>query len=206
VDIAQFRKETEMAAHPTKIMIIRHAEKPSKSPEDGFQDVRVNGESGGGKSLIVPGWQRAGALNAFFAPYKSRPANAEIAAPDYIYAANPVGGSARPWETVTPLAAWLGYKQGAVEFNTDFSIGGGEAHMVASLLSLDGVVLICWEHKNIMPNIMRGIDKVVPISNYDSIPAAWPDVFYLVWVLDLSGKSYKWTSVNQNLMAGDVSA
>jgi hypothetical protein len=25
-----------------------------------------------------------------------------------------------------------------------------------------------------------------------------------VWVLDLAGKSYVWTSVKQNLMAGDV--
>ena len=65
------------AAPPTKIMIIRHAEKP---PKKGLPlDVQENGEPGNGKSLIVPGWQRAGALNAFFAPYKTTPANPHIA-------------------------------------------------------------------------------------------------------------------------------
>jgi hypothetical protein len=53
---------------------------------------------------------------------------------------------------------------------------------------------------------MQAINSAVPISNCGSIPPAWPNVFYLVWVLnlDLNGNSYVWTSVNQNLMAGDV--
>jgi hypothetical protein len=194
-----------MVAPPTKIMIIRHAEKPPKPPnKTGPWDVLVNGQSGAGESLIVPGWQRAGALNAFFAPYQASPTNAKIATPDYIYAANPQGETIRPWETVTPLAAWLNYQQGTPQFNVSFSIGGGEPQLVQSVLSFSGVVLICWEHDNIMPNIMQAIDSAVPITNYGSIPAAWPNVFYLVWVLDLRGDSYTWTSVNQNLMAGDV--
>jgi hypothetical protein len=194
-----------MAAPPTKIMIIRHAEKPPKPPnETGPWDVLVNGQSGAGESLIVPGWQRAGALNAFFAPYKASPANAEIATPNYVYAADPQGETARPRETVTPLAAWLNYQEGTSQFNVNFSVGGGEPQLVQSVLGLEGVALICWEHHNIMPNIMQAINSVVPITNYGSIPAAWPNVFYLVWVLDRNGDSYTWTSVNQNLMAGDV--
>lgn len=196
-----------MAAPPTKIMIIRHAEKPPKPPkETGPWDVLVNGQSGAGESLIVPGWQRAGALNAFFAPYNASPTNAEIATPNYIYAADPQGETARPWETVTPLAAWLNYQQGTPRFNVSFSVGGGEPQLVQSVLNLQGVVLICWEHHNIMPNIMQAINSAVPITNYDSIPPVWPNVFYLVWVLDRNGDSYTWTSVNQNLMAGDVAA
>jgi hypothetical protein len=105
---------------PTKIMIIRHAEKPPKHPDgDGPWDVLANGQSGNGASLIVPGWQRAGALNAFFAPYQSAPSNSKIATPDYIYAANPNGETQRPCETVTPLAAWLNYDQ---ERNSMFPI------------------------------------------------------------------------------------
>jgi hypothetical protein len=51
-------------------MIIRHGEKPPKSPgKKGPCDVLMDGQPGNGKSLTVPGWQRAGALNAFFAPY-----------------------------------------------------------------------------------------------------------------------------------------
>jgi hypothetical protein len=192
-----------MPAPPTKIMIIRHAEKPPKHGGEPL-DVQANGEPGNGQSLIVPGWQRAGALNAFFAPYQSRPSNPEIATPNYIYAASPTNESQRPWETVTPLAAWLNYVQGTPQFNASFTIGGGEPDMVASVLALAGVVLVCWEHDNIMPNIMSAINSQIPIANYSSIPNPFPDVFYLVWVLDLKGASYTWTSVNQNLMASDV--
>jgi hypothetical protein len=186
-------------------MIIRHAEKPPKSPvKTGPWDVLASGQSGGGKSLIVPGWQRAGALNAFFAPYQSTPSNPRIATPDYIYAANPGGESQRPCETVTPLAAWLNFTQGEAHFNVSYSIGGGEPDLVASVLALSGVVLICWEHDNIMPNLMGAINSKVPIANYSSIPNPFPNVFCLVWVLDLKGGSYTWTSVNQRLMVGDV--
>jgi hypothetical protein len=190
---------------PSKIMIIRHGEKPPKhSGKAGPWDVQEDGSPGGGNSLIVPGWQRAGALNAFFAPYNSTPANPLIAKPDYIYAASPNNESQRPCETVTPLAAWLGYAQGSPQFNVHYTIGGQEAEMVASVLSLTGVVLICWEHDNIMPNIMKAIDAQVAITNYSQITNPFPNVFYLVWILDLNGGKYTWTSTNQNLMAGDA--
>jgi len=188
-------------------MIIRHAEKPPNPPNtSGPWDVQLNGQPGNGKSLIVPGWQRAGALNAFFAPYKSQPANSSIATPNCIYAASPINETQRPCETVTPLAAWLGYKQGTPQFNVSYSVGGGEQDLVTSVLAQSGVVLICWEHDNIMPNIMKPIDDQVKISNYSSIPTPFPNVFYLVWILDLNSKGthYTWSSVNQNLMTGDV--
>jgi hypothetical protein len=196
-----------MSAPPTKIMIIRHGEKPAKSPGPNDPvDVLESGQPGNGKSLIVIGWQRAGALNAFFAPYQSKPANPAIATPDFIYAPAPHAESNRPCETVTPLAAWLNYAQGSSQFNVTYTIGGGEQAMAASVLTQTGTGLICWEHDNIMPNIMQAIHGSVPISNYASIPNPFPDVFYLVWILDLAsdGKSYTWSSVNQNLMAGDI--
>ena len=90
------------------------------------------------------------------------------------------------------------------QFNTAFKVGGDEKEMVASVLSLSGVVLICWEHKNIMPNIMSAINSSVRISNYSKIPPSWPNVFYLVWVLDLAQGTYTWSSTNQNLISGDV--
>lgn len=189
---------------PTKIMIIRHAEKPPNPPnKTGPWDVLVDGQSGGGESLIVPGWQRAGALNAFFAPHKSKPSNPEIATPDYIYAANPSGETQRPWETVTPLAAWLNYSQGSPQFNVSYSVGGGEPDLVKSVLALSGVVLICWEHDNIMPNIMSAIDSTFKITHFSHIPNPFPNVFDLVWVLDLNKNTYEWSSVKQHLMAGD---
>jgi hypothetical protein len=188
-------------------MIIRHAEKPPDPPNTkGPWDVQADGQPGGGKSLIVPGWQRAGALNAFFAPYKSKPAKRHIATPDFIYAADPKGETQRPCETVTPLAVWLGYKQGGKRFNVSYDVSGGEKDLAKSVLKQSGVVLICWEHDNIMPHIMCAISAKVPISNYESILDPFPDVFYLVWILDLKKKGYEWRSVNQNLMAGDLSS
>jgi hypothetical protein len=188
-----------VAGPPKKIMIIRHAEKP----KSGFQGVQENGTSDS-KSLIVPGWQRAGALNAFFAPAKGSPPKKDIAKPDYIYAANPSGESERPCETVTPLAAWLEYQQNSKEFNVSYDIGGGESDMVDSAIALDGTVLICWEHDNIYPNIVNAIKSHVPITNYSAMKA-WPNVFDLVWVFDLdsSGKNYTWNQVHQELMYGD---
>ena len=190
---------------PSKIMILRHAEKPPNPPnKTGPWDVQEDGQSGGGKSLIVPGWQRAGALNAFFAPYKTTPANPEIETPHHIYAANPKGETQRPWETVTPLAAWLKYKEGSSQFNVSYDVGGGEKDMVKSVLEHSSPVLICWEHDHIMPDIMGHINKGVPITNYTHITNPFPNVFYLVWVLDLKDGKYTWSYVNQNLMAGDV--
>ena len=51
----------------TKIMIIRHAEKPTTTPP--VSGVDINGQQNE-DSLIVRGWQRAGALVALFAPTK----------------------------------------------------------------------------------------------------------------------------------------
>jgi hypothetical protein len=190
---------------PSKIMIIRHAEKPPNSPnKTGPWDVQLDGESGDGKSLIVQGWQRAGALSNFFAPYKSKPVNPEIVTPHHIYAAHPKDETQRPWETVTPLAAWLKYKEGSSQFNVEYSVGD-EKHLVKSVLEHSSPVLICWEHLHIMPDMIGDINSAHAIANYKEIPKQFPDVFYLVWVLDLNGSEYTWCSVNQNLIAGDVS-
>jgi len=67
------------------------------------------------------------------------------------------------------LAAWLNYAQGSEQFNVTFSIGGGEKDLVASVLARRSG-LICWEHDNIMPNIVGAIHSRVPISNYAAIP------------------------------------
>jgi hypothetical protein len=188
-------------------MIIRHAEKPPNPPNTtGPWDVQANGQSGNGKSLIVPGWQRAGALNAYFASFNASLPSASITKPDYIYAANPTGETQRPWETVVPLAAWLNYQQNTPQFNTSFSINGGEGPLVQQVLGLGGVVLICWEHDNIMPNMISAINALIPITNFAKIPAKWPNVFYKVWVLDFDGGEYVWNEVNQNLIAGDVTS
>jgi hypothetical protein len=190
---------------PSKIMIIRHAEKPPDPPnKNGPWDVQLDGQPGKGKSLIVQGWQRAGALAHFFAPYKAKPATPGIETPSHVYAASPAGTETqRPWETVTPLAAWLGYKEGSGKFDTSYKIGD-EKGLVKSVLGHSSPVLICWEHDHIMPDMIGDINKTYPINNYKDIPNPFPNVFYLVWILDLNGGKYTWSHVNQNLIAGDV--
>jgi hypothetical protein len=195
-----------MPAPPSNITIIRHAEKPPNPPNTtGPYDVQEDGTSGKGKSLIVQGWQRAGALVTFFAPHGRPTVHPSIVKPDYIFAANPEGETQRPYETVAPLAAWLNYRPKTPQFNIDYSVGKGEKDMVATVLGLGGNVLICWEHDNIMPNIIDAINTSVPIDNYKDIPSKWPGVFYLIWILQLDGKKYKWSSHKQNLIAGDRS-
>ena len=82
----------------TKIMLIRHAEKPDD--KDGGVDQKGNADK---HDLIVRGWQRAGALVQFFA--NPRDPNGPIKRPATIFATEPTTGSEskRPLHTVTPL-------------------------------------------------------------------------------------------------------
>ena len=87
----------------TKIMVIRHAEKPDD--KDGGVDPKGNPDK---HDLIVRGWERAGALVQFFA--NPRDPNGPIKQPATIFATEPSTGSdsKRPLHTVTPLAKFLG--------------------------------------------------------------------------------------------------
>ena len=153
------------APPPTKIMLIRHAEKPPDPPnKSGAWDVKEDGTSGKGHSLIVAGWERAGALIGFFAPYKTIPAKSKIATPDYIYASNPKGETERPCETVTPLARWLKYTPDSPRFNLAYDIDKDEKKLADDVLKQSGSVLICWEHNRII-NIVENINEKHTISN-----------------------------------------
>src|SRR5262245_2037097 len=101
---------------PTQIMLIRHAEKPYGTHYGVTEHGNRNAES-----LIVRGWQRAGALVALFDPAVGSLQNPYLVVPTAIYASNPVtvasstkkgkkigSKSQRPLQTITPLAARLG--------------------------------------------------------------------------------------------------
>jgi len=174
-------------------MVIRHAEKPADTGApfgvnaDGNQDP---------ESLIVQGWQRAGAVASLFAPSRGPLQSPDLSTPQFLYASGTAkhSSSERPQETITPLASKL-----SLSLNTNF-LKGDEANMVKDAISQNGVVLICWEHQAI-PDIANNI-----LGNTTTVPQKWPgDRFDLVWVFDLDASTggYNFTQVPQLLLAGD---
>ncbi|MFN8474012.1 MAG: hypothetical protein U0822_17605 [Anaerolineae bacterium] len=184
----------DAASPPTKIMIIRHAEKPPDSGKphgvlfDGDMDV---------ESLTVRGWQRAGALVQLFAPANGVFADTQLAMPSYLYAAPSAkhGHSRRPEQTISALSEELG-----TTIDLRFE-KGQEQDLAADVMGRPGIVLICWEHEHI-PDIVRSI-----LPDASAAPDQWPDDRYdLVWVLDLDNATgqYTFAETQQQLLAGDL--
>jgi hypothetical protein len=177
----------------TKIMVIRHAEKPSNSPPP--YGVTAEGEREK-ESLTVRGWQRAGALVSFFAPANGSFKDPLLAEPQFLYASKPTkrNGSRRPIETIMPLAEKL-----AIRINSHFSKDEPE-EMLEEAFLCSGVVLICWQHEFI-PEIANHI-----LGNKTTAPQDWPeDRFDMVWVFtrDSASGHYSFKQVPQNLLMGD---
>ncbi|MEO8766957.1 MAG: hypothetical protein ABI363_01200 [Nitrosospira sp.] len=180
----------------TKIMIIRHAEKPSDDgsiagvSQTGFQDP---------EELIVRGWQRSGALIGLLVPPKKGSfASSFLATPDVIFASGAAkhSKSLRPQHTVLALADFLGQK-------LDLSHTKGEENLlVADVLSKNGNILIAWEHEAI-PEIANRIT-----GDKKTCPQKWPEErFDLAWIFDWSPAANRWVfeQVPQMLLRGDSS-
>jgi hypothetical protein len=172
----------------SKIMLIRHAEKPDD--KDGGVDQKGNPDK---HDLIVRGWQRAGALTQFFA--NPRDLNGSIKQPANIFATEPSSQTAskRPLHTVTPLAKFL-------NLNVDSTIAeGSEDALVKAAVAANGVVLIAWHHEAI-PAIANLI-----LQNH-SAPQKWPgDRFDVVWIFTRDAPTAPWqfAQAPQLLLAGD---
>ncbi len=175
----------------TKIMLIRHAEKPD-GPDDG---VDLKGKKDD-HDLAVRGWQRAGALVPLFAGAKTNDAGSSIEKPVAIFATDPVKGSAskRPLHTVTPLAQRLGF-----DIDKDFAEGAEDA-LVKKAVAADGAVLICWHHEAI-PKIANLI-----LQN-ETAPQKWPsDRFDVVWIFTRPAANARWSfaQLPQQPLQGDA--
>jgi hypothetical protein len=184
---------------PQKLMIIRHGE---KEPDGGPPPAGVDAQGDEDKhSLIVRGWQRAGALVPFF----QRAWAGGIERPDAIYASavgktavmadgHDISKSLRPQQTVTPLADAI---QPAAGLQTPFAVGEEPALADAIKSNENGIVLVAWEHSHI-PSLAQEFSSQAPDS--------WPGSrFDDVWVLTRSGDgTYGFTEVPQSLLSGDL--
>jgi broad specificity phosphatase PhoE len=182
--------QSTAGAPPRQILLIRHGEKPPPSgpPPAGIKDDGREDDH----SLVVRGWQRAGALAHFFRV----PSDPAILTPDSIYAPPLKGGDGdhgRPHQTVMPLAQRLG-----LEIDARFGLEE-ETELVADLRARRGVVLISWEHNRIpkIANVILGDDTTAPQQ--------WPDErFDLVWVFDRQpGGDYTFSQRPQFVLSGD---
>ena len=175
------------------IMLLRHAEKPDGKglvigvTQDGFQND---------EGLTIRGWERAGALAAWFsAPPSPLQRPAVIFASGQIKKDNSGSRSLRPIQTVTPLAEKL-----ALPIDTRFT-KGEEAELAKALSGMTGRILVSWQHENI-PAIVKGLTGGTP-AGFDN----WPDKhFDMVWVAQRPSPSGQWTltKVFQNLLPGDL--
>ncbi len=193
----------------TRIMVIRHAEKPGTYGGLAYEGVQANGEASK-KSLVTLGWERAGALTTLFAPPWGPAAG--LSTPAFLFAADPedkghsgrANGaddepSQRPYQTLTAVAERLGLQIDTHGKKAKYK------EMVDAALACDGVVLIAWQHQDI-PEIGHHILRHTGTSGI-SVPQAWPgDRYDLVWVCDRpsgSGPITAFSQVPQRLLAGD---
>jgi broad specificity phosphatase PhoE len=155
-------------SHPHTIFIIRHAEKP-----DDVNDPHLSDK----------GRRRADALPRYPFP--------PLAA---ILAAKTTPESARPVETVTPLAAASGLEISAKIKDKEFPL------LISQVLSehLAGKdVVICWHHEQI-PHLTRAFGVNLPRSY------KWLDVSDRIWVLTyLIDGTVSFEDRPQRLLPGD---
>jgi hypothetical protein len=178
------------------LMIIRHAEKPGKCwPGPG---LTVDGLIDS-KSLVVRGWQRAGAWAASFGA-ATLPEN--YLRPTAIYAARPescyegADASQRPYETVLPLAQRL-----AITPVKDFA-KGAERELAQHLKSLTGIILVCWEHKAIIAALIPALSPTI-----GKVPPSWGEERYdVILRMDRADVNQPWTlrQLLPQLLSGDT--
>ncbi|WP_407154373.1 histidine phosphatase family protein [Bradyrhizobium sp. STM 3557] len=149
------------------LYIIRHAEKPDQGDPDSTGPGFTHKGRQDNESLVIMGWERAGAWTALFGGDFG---GLDYLKPNAVYAASPNPTAAdprvsrRPYETVLSLAARLGIGKPDMSFAK-----GEEQRLVDALLKLSGVVLVAWEHKAIISDILPKL----PVKNKGDLPTHW---------------------------------
>jgi broad specificity phosphatase PhoE len=168
----------------TKIMLIRHAEKPN-----GDAGLMPDGTENP-KALTTLGWTRANALVGLFAPANEALPRPPLARPASLFASG--SESLRPRQTITPLAAALNLPVATLP-------KGQEPGLVAEVKAAQGPALVSWQHEAI-PEIATLIQ-----GRADGVPPFRPGHrFDLVWVFDLNADgTWSFTQAPQLLLPGD---
>jgi broad specificity phosphatase PhoE len=170
----------------SKIMVIRHAEKPNG---DGGPGLMPNGAENP-RALTATGWNRANALVNLFNPPDGAVPRPPLAKPSSLFASG--SESLRPKQTVAPLAA-------ALNLSVRTFLKGQEAELVAAAKKAEDPVLISWQHEAIpdIAGLIRGAA--------DGVPPKWPDHrFDLIWVFDLQPSgAWSFAQVPELIMPGD---
>ena len=162
------------AEAPATLLMIRHAEKAT----DGSPD------------LAEAGFARAKALPKIFLPSSLR---ADLATPQFLFAAASTGHSKRPVETLVPLAD-------ALHLRVDASYGDDDYAELATELLRGGycakVVLIAWRHKT-LPQLAAALGADPPSM-------AWPTQQYdRIWRIDYTRGKALMRDLPFALMPGD---
>jgi hypothetical protein len=183
------------------ILLIRHAEKPEKPDVNKLGSGLTPDGKTNKHSLVVRGWQRAGAWAALF----GSGAEADFPRPGIVYAADPEQApvpdgsrSKRPYQTILPLCARL-----HIDPITTHGVGD-EPALVEDVQRLTGVVLICWEHNAIITGILPGLAKDQELP---TLPSKWDGArFDVVLRFDRLQSGAPWTfrQLFPRLLSGDL--
>jgi broad specificity phosphatase PhoE len=170
-----------------RIILLRHAEKPSPDGRVGGVDTRGQPDA---DELSVRGWQRAGALARFFAP-----GGGDLGVPDALFAQGPTPEhpSRRCISTLQPLAERLGHPLDQRFQRSE------EAELAEALSRVDGLALAAWDHRH-LGKIARAL-----LGDADPGPPEWPeDCFDRLWLFSREGAGWRFEERGQDLLAGDA--
>lgn len=178
---------------PSLILALRHGEKPANAEDPGrpLDDAGPGLDERGDinpASLTIRGWQRAGALagSRLCSLLPRQPVELSVLVPEY--------GSTqrhRAYETVHGLAQNLRVEPEPVCAADDVGT------LLASVISRQGTVVVCWEH-SALADFGR---RLAP-----EVPEGWPDGrFDLVWRFTPSEQAlFSWEQFPQVLLPGDL--
>jgi hypothetical protein len=209
----------------TKIMMIRHGEKPGKPPYENFSGINYQGQQDN-CSLIPRGWERGGAIANLFYPTNGVFQSPHLISPGIIFAASPGDlsvicpppatkdddtdpPSKRPYETVMALNAKLNLTPFSFNYMYESQEFGNMVQLILALGVEYSTALISWQHQLILPatstancivnELLEQTNTPTTLVYEEGMPSySWPgDRYDMVLVFDRPTGSGPFTSFRQ---------